>query len=230
MSTLEEQIDNLRLQDSEYKKFVPYTSLSELLTEDVIRTTVRSSDIEVFVLEDVIKRVYHGGKRIFAILIAMDQIELIVNFIKHDDFQNVDLDNKLPIGKADLEKIFGMTEIVRRMEDYDTDRNVGGLQKEQEKKTLNKRKVDIGKWVRQFEEKQYEYIVPTFPRKSSHRIVSNLIRLPFIEQKQIGEGGFGVVYKVTLPSQLYGSGSTVSAIYQGLTSLYANCIHCRICP
>ncbi len=50
----------------------------------------------------------------------------------------------------------------------------------------------------EFYEKQWELIGPIFSKDIVHRFLQPETRLPFIHNEKIGEGGFGVVYKVKL--------------------------------
>lgn len=52
--------------------------------------------------------------------------------------------------------------------------------------------------VSDFYEKQWEFVAPIFSRNVVHRSLHEDIRLPFVQNKKIGEGGFGVVYEIEL--------------------------------
>ena len=52
--------------------------------------------------------------------------------------------------------------------------------------------------VIEFYEKQWEFTAPVFVRSVDHRHLQASIVLPFLEDKKIGEGGFGEVFKITL--------------------------------
>jgi hypothetical protein len=49
-----------------------------------------------------------------------------------------------------------------------------------------------------FYKRQWEFVAPVFSRNVLHRSLSSKIRLPFVQNKKIGEGGFGVVYEIKL--------------------------------
>jgi hypothetical protein len=49
-----------------------------------------------------------------------------------------------------------------------------------------------------FLRQQWELSAPSFPGAISHRVLDKNIILPFIKEKQIGEGSFGVIYEVVL--------------------------------
>ncbi|KAI1321914.1 kinase-like protein [Xylariaceae sp. FL0255] len=52
--------------------------------------------------------------------------------------------------------------------------------------------------AKDFEEKQWELIAPTFLRATLHRRLGRNAVLPFTESKRIGKGGFGTVYEVAI--------------------------------
>jgi len=51
-----------------------------------------------------------------------------------------------------------------------------------------------------FEEFQWEFVAPVFRQRLSHQIFPKEIRLPFMENQKLGEGGFGQVFRVVIPS------------------------------
>lgn len=50
----------------------------------------------------------------------------------------------------------------------------------------------------EFEEQQWDLIAPVFSQRLLHRNLQNHSRLPFIESRKIGGGGFGDVYEVVI--------------------------------
>jgi hypothetical protein len=194
MSSLEKRIYELHCGISESERFIPYESLDKLLTEDEIRNALKESDIDIIRRNDISERVFSGGKRIFAILVSIDHLELIYSFIEHDNYSTAKLDDKLPLSKADLETMFGKENIENELRELEEGNATNSKRRE-----LERRARDIEKWARRFEDNQYEYFVPSFQRKSTHRKLSDRLRLPFKTKKALGKGGFGEVYKVTLP-------------------------------
>jgi hypothetical protein len=49
-----------------------------------------------------------------------------------------------------------------------------------------------------FFKRQWEFVAPVFSRNVLHRSLNSKIRLPFVQNKKIDEGGFGVVYEIKL--------------------------------
>jgi hypothetical protein len=57
-------------------------------------------------LDEVVDKVYFGGRRIFAILVVLNgQEKEILRFIEHDHYQDSPLDHRLPFAIGDLEII-----------------------------------------------------------------------------------------------------------------------------
>ncbi|RYO75494.1 hypothetical protein DL764_010377 [Monosporascus ibericus] len=52
--------------------------------------------------------------------------------------------------------------------------------------------------AKDFEEKQWEFIAPTFCRGTLHRRLGDSAILPFTQNKRIGKGAFGTVYEVAI--------------------------------
>ena len=51
-----------------------------------------------------------------------------------------------------------------------------------------------------FEKHQWKFFLPFFRADQSHRELRASTRLPFVRCEQLGEGGFGEVYKMILPA------------------------------
>ena len=64
-------------------------------------------------------------------------------------------------------------------------------------------KEDLGKLLlapvaEEFHEQQWEFIAPMFSRSTLPRYLDHDIILPFLQEEIVGQGGFGVIYKVLL--------------------------------
>lgn len=49
-----------------------------------------------------------------------------------------------------------------------------------------------------FYRRQWEFVAPVFSRSTLHRSLNSKMRLPFVQNKKLGEGGFGVIYEIQL--------------------------------
>jgi hypothetical protein len=107
MEPLDDQIIGLQVRNIEMASFVPAGALEQLLTDDVVRATIRRSTIDASKREETINIVISGAHKIFAILILQGKQYLIQKFIEQDQFQKGPLDGKLPISEPVLQEVLG---------------------------------------------------------------------------------------------------------------------------
>lgn len=105
MTTLKERIDSLERKNVHSRYFVPHRDLHEVLTRDAIHEALQDSTVPGWRLKETIENVMNGGRRIFAILVLMDEVDSICKFIGNDQLEPVQLDSKLPYEIPSLEKI-----------------------------------------------------------------------------------------------------------------------------
>lgn len=151
----------LRQENFDTQKFVPEGDLQDLLSEDVIARSIRSCDIDFYKHAETIHTIKNGARKIFAILVLLNQEVAITKFIENDQLQCSQLDSKLPFPLSILESM-----------EFD------GAQ--------------------DFYERQWEFVSPIFSDLATHRVLDNNIRLPIMESKYLGEGGFGRVFKIVI--------------------------------
>ncbi|KAK6352409.1 hypothetical protein TWF730_009236 [Orbilia blumenaviensis] len=53
----------------------------------------------------------------------------------------------------------------------------------------------------EFYERQWEFVSPVWSKNAMHRELPSDVRLPFTKNERLGQGGFGVVYEITLHPQ-----------------------------
>ncbi len=86
--------------------FVPYQSLSAVLTPDVVSASLHSADVSPLHVSSLTTRIVASGCRLFAILVCLKGEEAqIVHFIKQDQLAPTSLDARLPFGLEDLSTI-----------------------------------------------------------------------------------------------------------------------------
>jgi hypothetical protein len=107
MDPIEERIICLQTRNFESSSFVPTSELEQLLTEEVVRTTVHQSAIDVSKQEETVRIVVSGARAIFAILVLQSKLHFIRNFIEQDQYQNGQLDAKLPYSELALQNLLG---------------------------------------------------------------------------------------------------------------------------
>lgn len=64
----------------------------------------------------------------------------------------------------------------------------------------------------EFYQQQWEFAAPVFTGGSLPRVLHQDLILPFIEQKEVGEGGFGIVSEVTIEHSHQTSGAASSPV------------------
>ena len=171
MEALVLKIRAIRQINFEGRGCVPTEALYQQLPESTIRQTLENSDINVVDLDETSQVVFQEARKIFAILVMLDEPCLILNFIASINFQasptldhsqaSLSLDHKLPLSEATLRTI-------------------------------------VPSLAERFYELQWEYLIPTLNRSTLNRSLAPETILPFVKERCIGEGGFGVVYATTM--------------------------------
>ena len=162
MEALVLKIRAIRQRNFEGRGCVPTEALYQQLPESTIRQTLENSDINVVDLDETSQVVFQGARKIFAILVMLDEPCLILNFIASDQYQaSSTLDHKLPLSEATLRTI-------------------------------------VPRLAERFYELQWEYLIPALNRSTVNRSLAPETILPFVKERYIGEGGFGVVYATTM--------------------------------
>jgi hypothetical protein len=164
MALLRKQIESLRCKvPNEDRYFIPHRPLYELLTREVIFSTLKEcEEIRHYHLDETVEKIVKGGRRIFAVLVLLKGEEkFITRFLKYDQFQRSSFDLRLPFPIYTLESI-------------------------------------IPTIAADFHDMQWELVAPIFSRNVVHRFLDERVRLPFLRDNEIGEGGFGTVFEVRL--------------------------------
>ena len=106
MADVADLLHNFKLENCDYKLFVPFPKLQVLFTREKLLELVQQCDLKFYIVEEIINRVLEGGLRTFATLAAIRNIESMEKFIKTDHYSGSPLDAKLPLDQADLPKYF----------------------------------------------------------------------------------------------------------------------------
>jgi len=118
MSSLEEQINRLRCKNSQSRFYVPQRALCSLMMRDVVQDTLWDCGLATYHLNETVETILKGECKIFAILVVLGKVPLISKFIEHDQFQNSQLNHKLPFSEAALESIIGKTKFFKIQWEY----------------------------------------------------------------------------------------------------------------
>ena len=158
---LRKRISALRILNTDGKYFVPHKDLLRTVRETDIKRAISECGIAIYQQEEALGVILRGGTLVFAILSVISKERLIVDFMKHDNFLDIELDSRLPFEEDALRNIIP--------EDY-----------------------------RQFYDMEWEFSAPLFKPNLHHRMLRDRCVLPFVEVRELGGGGFGLVSKVTL--------------------------------
>jgi hypothetical protein len=112
MSTLKSRLQGLRHRATGAGKyFVPEGSLQGQITYSDVQSLVIGCGIEDFRQQEIVDSVLLKATKIFAILVLMDKVVLIIDFIKADQLLNQELDSKLPFSFDNLQKIIPQDDV-----------------------------------------------------------------------------------------------------------------------
>jgi hypothetical protein len=151
-------IKNLRRQNADRRYYVPLSAFYHTITYQHVRKVLVSAGIEKYHLDETAKRILADGRKIFAILLLIDQPALVANFIDEDQLQ----DHLLPFD----EKVLG--EISSNLE------------------------------IKEFMEKQGEFLTPTFTIGTFTRFTNDTAALPFTKDSEIGRGHHSNVFEIAI--------------------------------
>lgn len=107
MDAVEDRIVELQTRNAESAAFIPAGELETLLTENVVRSILNASSIEIWNREEVFRVVISGARRIFTMLVLQRKVHLFIKFIRQDQLYTGALDAKLPIQESLLESLLG---------------------------------------------------------------------------------------------------------------------------
>ena len=107
MESLKHEIMSLRVRNPEFRYFIPHWSFYQLMSKKRIKEVLLTINTAAYSLEELITCILEGARRIFGILVLIQQPEYISSFIKNGPFQYqiAQLDHKIPFHYAQLETI-----------------------------------------------------------------------------------------------------------------------------
>ncbi|TKA75025.1 hypothetical protein B0A55_04796 [Friedmanniomyces simplex] len=104
VQVLRRRIHELRVENADARKFVPENALVDVITRETIRPVV-SARFPLDSAQEVTNTVLKGGRKIFSILVTLDNVGCIQHFIKRDQLQARPIDSLLPFTEIDLRDI-----------------------------------------------------------------------------------------------------------------------------
>ncbi|MCJ1459965.1 hypothetical protein MMC28_010344 [Mycoblastus sanguinarius] len=111
LTTLREQISELQCCNVEGKLFVPEGTLDQVLTTATVQSAVHQCGLYSYShlgykKLEIVRAVIPGGRKVFAILVLMNKLDLIAKFAESDTLQGANVDSKLPYERSALHSIF----------------------------------------------------------------------------------------------------------------------------
>ncbi|KAL8723337.1 MAG: hypothetical protein Q9181_007303 [Wetmoreana brouardii] len=105
MADLRAQIHGLRRQNVKSLYFVPDGTLKRVITEPAVLSAIEACEISPGRRDEIVERVTHGGRRLFATLTLINRPVLILKFIENDQLIPRGLDSSLPFSLPTLQDI-----------------------------------------------------------------------------------------------------------------------------
>ncbi|KAF1992840.1 kinase-like protein [Amniculicola lignicola CBS 123094] len=99
------RLKSLRRVNATYRWYIPRNSLQGLMDEDTVQGALRENGIRSYQLAEVTKNIIPRGRRIFAILLLIDLIAEVCNFIEAGELN----DERLPLNIEVLRRVLPTT-------------------------------------------------------------------------------------------------------------------------
>jgi hypothetical protein len=103
--SLRSKILRLSVKSLDGRNFFPEKDVAAL-PEDDLRLAVRSSIEEVYRRDEAVQLVLRGGRKVFALLIILNEESMLVNFLETDTALSKSLDSRLPLTESALLSLF----------------------------------------------------------------------------------------------------------------------------
>ena len=119
MSALETMKDLIRSQrriNTERRRFLPQDAVDKISTESNVCTVLKECQVSLYQVEELARNILQGARRIFMVLVLIDEPKAILRFVKYDQFRqgNDLLDSKLPLTDLELSDVLGETTLVEK--------------------------------------------------------------------------------------------------------------------
>lgn len=101
---VQRRINDIRVENSESKRFIPEKELHNLMSRDVVASIV-DDFIPAHYAEEVVNFVIKDARKVFGVLVLINYVGSINHFIAKDQFQTRCTDDLLPFTKKRLQDI-----------------------------------------------------------------------------------------------------------------------------
>ncbi|KAL5321937.1 hypothetical protein ACEPPN_009902 [Leptodophora sp. 'Broadleaf-Isolate-01'] len=110
MDKLKARLVSIGVENYESKWYIPAQELEKLLDLESVREAVVESKLEPYKQDEVIRTIFQGGKKVFAVFIQIGEVSSFIRFMEQDHLQNQPLDPKLPFTRPALVSILGQSQ------------------------------------------------------------------------------------------------------------------------
>lgn len=108
MGDIRRDLKQALVKNSDSRFFLPEQALIRIVTDENVEKCIRQADMEEIWRHGCSLAVLSGGRRVFALLIMLNRIELIRKFVETDQLPRLaHLDSRLPFERKSLERILG---------------------------------------------------------------------------------------------------------------------------
>jgi hypothetical protein len=109
VDNVNESLDNLEVENYQYKLFIPFSSIQNLLTEGVIKHLLRDHGVQFYDQELLAAAILRNGLRLLATLVTIRQVALIKTF-HAAGFS----DARMPISEPDLTPLIPQKDVANQ--------------------------------------------------------------------------------------------------------------------
>ena len=108
MGDLGRNLKQALVKNVDSKFYLPEQALLRILTDDAVEKCIRCADIEEYRRHGCIRAVLGGGRRVLALLIMLNKVEVVQKFVETDQLpRETHLDSRLPFEREALQRILG---------------------------------------------------------------------------------------------------------------------------
>lgn len=104
IDVLQRRINDIRVENSDSKRFVPESEFWSVMSEDII-TRIIDSLFPAHFRNEIVQFVIKDARKVFGVLVMINRIGFISHFIRRDQLQTRCLDSLLPFAKTRLQEI-----------------------------------------------------------------------------------------------------------------------------
>lgn len=112
MRATRQSLKQALVKTTDTKYFLPEDCLNSILTEATITECIDQADIDRVRRRSCKEAVLHGGKKVLALLIMLERVDLILNFVETDQAsRTAHLDSRLPLEQETLRRMLADDDI-----------------------------------------------------------------------------------------------------------------------